>query len=749
MQEPDERSGDGSLKFYIADVSKEWWKWESPEKTKDLDFVKDFVVSKEELKEDGMWMKFLYQASCKLNLEEAANYGWALLPRVPGESVGVFEVKDLSEVQENSLIVLSLSDDVPTSPIPPEIYLSKVAEVKEVLGDLPEAMILQVLQEQEGDVQATILRVIEMDESEHNKYMDNCSEPSLKKPKVEEKSTQEEGKKADNKKGKEKDDDSNSENESMVCENNSSGINKIKLLSLEEKEEGKIASLQELCLVAAKTEWDEVAGSMLQLPADLQDQVVDYMWKNGMFEDSMVDVGDSGDLMDMNDMFADLLNDDSLEGEYVDIFSSDAQGRDLRSSGGGSMIDLELARAFQQMEKEAEMAMKKIIEEDEKYARQLAAEERQEEEDDFEFAKLLAAQEKEEQEMAAMHKKDEEYARKLMELEEKAQQERDRREEEDARLAQKLMNLENQQGADAEYARKLLEEERSALEQQRKLREAEDERLAKEIQKKYEEEVKSQQLIKQLQEEEKRREREEAEKKRREEEASKKLIEKLLEDQKPKPLDESSDDWKKSRFFDDTTGMANFIQAQKASQQIKVKKIIKPALAQRFEKQWMQFIAKYGAKSIEAKPRIAYHGTNSNFIPSIQEKGLLVPGGASGVKHKTDSGWYGRGIYLSPNPGLSLGYTQGGKMLVCSVLMGKIYKCPGRMDGQPLKKGYDSHESPCGQEYIIFNCCQVLPCYVIEITPKATPSPYLPTPTTTYYNTYPPPAPPPKSCSVQ
>jgi len=34
---------------------------------------------------------------------------------------------------------------------------------------------------------------------------------------------------------------------------------------------------------------------------------------------------------------------------------------------------------------------------------------------------------------------------------------------------------------------------------------------------------------------------------------------------------------------------------------------------------------------------LVVHGTRSNLIPSITEKGLLVPG-TSGVKHSTDSG---------------------------------------------------------------------------------------------------------------
>lgn len=34
-----------------------------------------------------------------------------------------------------------------------------------------------------------------------------------------------------------------------------------------------------------------------------------------------------------------------------------------------------------------------------------------------------------------------------------------------------------------------------------------------------------------------------------------------------------------------------------------------------------------------------------------------------------------------------MGYCRGRKMLVCAVLMGKVYKCPGRMDGAKLERG--------------------------------------------------------------
>ena len=64
----------------------------------------------------------------------------------------------------------------------------------------------------------------------------------------------------------------------------------------------------------------------------------------------------------------------------------------------------------------------------------------------------------------------------------------------------------------------------------------------------------------------------------------------------------------------------------------------------------------------------AYHGTAVARLPSIVRNGLLV-GGMCGccvhqtrqvpgqlVTHRTDSGFWGRGIYLSPDPSVSIGY---------------------------------------------------------------------------------------------
>jgi hypothetical protein len=143
------------------------------------------------------------------------------------------------------------------------------------------------------------------------------------------------------------------------------------------------------------------------------------------------------------------------------------------------------------------------------------------------------------------------------------------------------------------------------------------------------------------------------------------------------------------------------------SQGWKFEVVVRDDLLDRFKKKY---------KKLKCEPIIGYHGTRPQNISSIVNKGLLVPG-SKGFEHATDPGFYGRGIYLSPDAGMSISYCRGGgSLIVCAVLMGKAYKCPGIMMGAKLKSGFDSHISPCGSELILFDAAQVLPLYVIHFT---------------------------------
>ncbi len=47
--------------------------------------------------------------------------------------------------------------------------------------------------------------------------------------------------------------------------------------------------------------------------------------------------------------------------------------------------------------------------------------------------------------------------------------------------------------------------------------------------------------------------------------------------------------------------------------------------------------------------------------------------GDSGFYHRTDTGFYGAGVYFSEYPGYSMGYIKGSKkLLLCQVLQGKV-----------------------------------------------------------------------------
>lgn len=47
-------------------------------------------------------------------------------------------------------------------------------------------------------------------------------------------------------------------------------------------------------------------------------------------------------------------------------------------------------------------------------------------------------------------------------------------------------------------------------------------------------------------------------------------------------------------------------------------------------------------------------------------------------------------------------------------MTGKVYKCPGLMNGAPLVPGYHSHISPDGTEIVIFDTKQILPTYIVH-----------------------------------
>ncbi|KAI1386343.1 ADP-ribosylation [Hypoxylon trugodes] len=134
------------------------------------------------------------------------------------------------------------------------------------------------------------------------------------------------------------------------------------------------------------------------------------------------------------------------------------------------------------------------------------------------------------------------------------------------------------------------------------------------------------------------------------------------------------------------------------------------------------------------KPRLTFHGTSRQVVPSIVRYGFLKPGGKNPGTNETHTircgATYGRGIYSSPNPDFSLSYTGdychatkpneffGIKLIVCATLMGVSANMTRndnwREQSEPYP-GADSHVANRDLEYIVFDTAQILPVYVIHI----------------------------------
>ena len=107
-----------------------------------------------------------------------------------------------------------------------------------------------------------------------------------------------------------------------------------------------------------------------------------------------------------------------------------------------------------------------------------------------------------------------------------------------------------------------------------------------------------------------------------------------------------------------------------------------------------------------------FHGTAEANLRKIQLDGFRI-GGLDGYSHATDSGWWGKGIYLGMTPEVSLGYARGANsMLLVLKLAGvnyprhsgrrnngdglKIDECA--MDDRPVLRGqYQSYDAQNGE----------------------------------------------------
>lgn len=158
----------------------------------------------------------------------------------------------------------------------------------------------------------------------------------------------------------------------------------------------------------------------------------------------------------------------------------------------------------------------------------------------------------------------------------------------------------------------------------------------------------------------------------------------------------------------------------------KVEYVISPAVVKRFEKAREDLVALRGKEktakgdvACEFDPVLGFHGTELKNIKPICENGFRVPGKSSDFKHSTDAGWYGRGVYFSEFPDYAMEYiSKGNKILLCQVLLGKIYQCDKVIHGASLVEGHDSHMSPDGKEVVIFDADKILPSYVVHYEVK-------------------------------
>lgn len=135
----------------------------------------------------------------------------------------------------------------------------------------------------------------------------------------------------------------------------------------------------------------------------------------------------------------------------------------------------------------------------------------------------------------------------------------------------------------------------------------------------------------------------------------------------------------------------------------KVEYIVNPTLYAAYEAKRALLTEACGA---EQHPVLAFHGTTVQHIESIVLQNFDV--------QCCRRGRFGAGIYFSECTRTAMAYGRGQQVLLSKVLLGREFQCPGQMNNQPLKAGFDSHRSPDGNELVVFDQGQILPCYVVN-----------------------------------
>lgn len=141
-----------------------------------------------------------------------------------------------------------------------------------------------------------------------------------------------------------------------------------------------------------------------------------------------------------------------------------------------------------------------------------------------------------------------------------------------------------------------------------------------------------------------------------------------------------------------------------------------------------------GLAEFLVKPRATFHGAPRAVISSIVRHGFVIPGediGDSGKQNSIRCGAsFGVGIYSSPDPVFASEYTPYGKgkgltadqiggtrLIICAVVMGRKLEVT-RQQTRRTKGVHDinadSHISPDGMEYVVFDKAQIIPVYVLH-----------------------------------
>ena len=114
---------------------------------------------------------------------------------------------------------------------------------------------------------------------------------------------------------------------------------------------------------------------------------------------------------------------------------------------------------------------------------------------------------------------------------------------------------------------------------------------------------------------------------------------------------------------------------------------------------------------------VAYHGTSRANFRRIMDGNLAVPDGRT-VRHATDDGYFGRGIYTTTRHELAFAYARDGIVFACLALPGRQHRATQARDrGAALRRGYDSHlgyEADGCPQLVFFKSNQLLPVYLVD-----------------------------------